>query len=112
MSYDFGTIVLARFPFTDSSGTKLRPALVISRDNHRRSDLVLAFITSNARLATSPDALELQPDAANGLKLASFVRFDKLATLELSVVAGRLGRASASFLRAAKPVFEGVFGFR
>jgi mRNA interferase MazF len=112
VTHAFGTIVLAHFPFTDSSGTKLRPALVIPRDNNRRSDLVLAFITSTARLAASPHALEIRPDAANGLKVASFVRFEKLATLEPSIVVGRLGRASDAFLRAAKPVFEGVFGFR
>ena len=38
---EFGSIVLARFPFTDFSGEKLRPALIISRDNERRSDVVL-----------------------------------------------------------------------
>lgn len=44
--FAFGSIVLARFPFTDLSGDKRRPALVVSRDNHRRADLVVCFITS------------------------------------------------------------------
>lgn len=39
--YDFGSIVLTRFPFTDLSGGKVRPALVLSRDNARRSDIVI-----------------------------------------------------------------------
>lgn len=79
---EFGSIVLTRFPFTDLTGGKVRPALVVSRDNDRRSDVILAFITSNVQAANNPDALAIEPDAANGLKVPSVVRFDKLATLE------------------------------
>lgn len=51
---DFGSIVFISFPFTDLSATKLRPALVVSRDNERRADVVLAFITSKARIEEHP----------------------------------------------------------
>jgi mRNA interferase MazF len=51
--FAFGTVVLTRFPFTDLSGGKRRPALVVSGDNDRRSDLVVCFITSVPR--TGPD---------------------------------------------------------
>jgi mRNA interferase MazF len=108
---DFGSVVLTRFPFTDLTGNKLRPALVISRDNERRSDLVLAFITSNTQMAASPDALPLTPSRANGLKVPSVIRFDKVATLESRVIVGQLGTAEATFLAAARPVFFRVFGF-
>lgn len=111
MNYAFGSIVLTRFPFTDLTGGKLRPALVISQNNDRRADIVLAFITSNPQLSASPDALVLRPSAKNGLKVRSFVRFDKLVTLETSVIAGKLGDAEPSFLEAAKPIFQNVFGF-
>ena len=47
--FAFGSIVLARFPFTDLSGDKRRPALVVSRDNHRRTDLTVCFIASMPR---------------------------------------------------------------
>ena len=43
--FAFGSIVLTRFPFTDLSDAKRRPALVVSRDNERRSDLIVCFIT-------------------------------------------------------------------
>jgi mRNA interferase MazF len=111
VTYQFGSIVLTRFPFTDLSGGKLRPALVVSRDNVRRSDIVLAFITSNPQTSTNPDALAIQASAANGLKIPSFVRFDKLVTLETGVVAGKLGHAERAFLEAAPSIFFGVFGF-
>ncbi len=89
----------------------MRPALVVSHDNARRSDLVLAFITSNTQTAGIPDAVAISPAKANGLKVPSVVRFDKLAALEKRVIVGKLGRADGAFLAAARPVFFGVFGF-
>ncbi len=46
-----------------------------------------------------------------GLKTASVVRFDKIATLECSVVAGKLGDAPAAWLAQHAPTFFAVFGF-
>ena len=108
---EFGSIVLARFPFTDLSGAKMRPALVVSKDNARRTDIVLAFITSVVPHMTHRDALTIRPTALNGLKVESTVRFDKLVTLEKRIVMGKIGEADETFLKVAAPVFFGVFGF-
>jgi mRNA interferase MazF len=107
--FPFGSIVLTRFPFTDLSGDKRRPALVVSRDNDRRPDLVVCFITSVPR--NGPDMAPLAPSPGTGLKVPSVVRFDKLATLDRSVIAGRLGAAPTDWLAAQSAVFFGVFGF-
>ena len=64
--HDFGSIVLARFPFTDLSGDKRRPALVVSRDNALRTDLVVCFITSVPR--AGPDMAPIAPDPGTGLR--------------------------------------------
>ena len=109
--YEFGSIVLARFLFTDLSAGKVRPALIVSRDNERRSDVILAFITSRIPASGFPDSLRIEPSNANGLKVPSLVRFDKLATLEKRVVAGKIGDAEAAFLASAREIFFGVFGF-
>jgi mRNA interferase MazF len=106
---DFGAIVLARFPFTDPSGGKSRPVLVVSRDNDRRTDVVVCFITSVPR--TGPDMAIIEASQGTGLKLRSTVRFDKLATLEKSVITSRIGDAPADWLAAQKATFFGVFGF-
>ncbi len=107
--FAFGSIILTRFPFTNLSGDKRRPALVVSRDNGRRSDLVVCFITSVPR--SGPDMAPLAPTPGTGLKVASVVRFDKLATLDRSVVAGKLGDAPAAWLAAHARAFFDVFGF-
>ena len=107
--FAFGNIVLTRFPFTDLSGDKRRPALVVSRDNDRRSDLVVCFITSIQR--SGPDMAPLAATAETGLKVASVVRFDKIATLDRSVIAGKLGTAPADWLQAQRSMLFGVSGF-
>ena len=43
-----GTVVLTPFPFTDLSGQKVRPALVVSRSDRPDPDVLLAFITSKS----------------------------------------------------------------
>ena len=107
--FEFGAIVLARFPFTDLSGDKRRPALVVSRDNGRRADVVVCFITSVPR--SGPDAAPIAATPGTGLKVPSVVRFDKIATLEKSVVTGKLGDVPPAWLAAHRATFFGVFGF-
>ncbi len=107
--FEFGTIALARFPFTDLSGDKNRPVPIVSRDNDRRADVVVCFITSVPR--TGPDLAVIDATAGTGLKVRSTMRFDKLATLEKSVITGRLGNATADWLAVQKATFYGVFGF-
>jgi mRNA interferase MazF len=53
----------------------------------------------------------LTATADTGLKVASLVRFDKLATLDRSVIAGKIGAAPADWSHAHRAVFFGVFGF-
>ena len=50
-AYDRGDVVLVSFVFSDESGKKLRPAVVISSTayNRSRQEVVVAAITSNVR---------------------------------------------------------------
>ncbi len=107
--FTFGSIVLTRFPFTDLSGDKRRPALVVSLDNHRREDLVVCFITSVPRSGT--DIAQLSATAETGLKVPSAVRFDKIATIDRSIIAGKLGAAPMDWLAEHRIKFFNVFGF-
>ena len=97
-----GTVVLTPFPFTDLSGRKVRPALVVSRSDRLGSDVLLAFLTSkqNPTLARSDLRVESShPDfAQTGLKVSSVVKLDKLVTVEQSIILGELGEFSAALL--------------
>jgi mRNA interferase MazF len=51
MTHDFGDVLLVPFPFTDQSGAKKRPAVVVSGSEYQanRRDLVIMAITSQVR---------------------------------------------------------------
>ena len=51
-SIPFGAVVLTDFPFTDLTAAKRRPALVVSTDNDRRTDIVVAFYLRSPRRTT------------------------------------------------------------
>jgi mRNA interferase MazF len=50
-AYSFGDVVLVPFPFTDQTGIKKRPAVVVSSAvyHRERPDLILMAITSQAK---------------------------------------------------------------
>jgi len=106
---DFGNIVLVPFPFTDLTASKVRPALVVSRRGGG-PDVIVCFISSKhaPRLGS---AARIDPSPQNGLKVPSVVRFDRIATLDRSIVLGELGRIDRTWLRKNRPTFFRVFGF-
>lgn len=83
-----GDIVLIPFPFTDLSGSKNRPALVLVGGE---VDVTLAFISTQLKWKEDTDVL-LKPTKENGLKIESVVRLSKLATIDKELAIGRLGR--------------------
>jgi len=87
-----GDIVLVYFPFTDLTGRKLRPALVLYES---WNDLIVSFISSRIeRYNPKVSVLVKETDPGfkqTGLKTSSVIRLDKIATLHKSLVAGRIG---------------------
>ena len=107
--YEFGTIVLVPFPFTDLTASKVRPALIVSKENDKGDDIILCFISS--REGGSARAMLLPSGNETGLKVRSVLRFDKIATLSKRVILGKLGRADVEDLRKNRELFFSVFGF-
>lgn len=87
-----GDIVLIIFPFTDLSGTKLRPAIILAETE---SDITVCFITSQLEWMDKSDIL-LHPSSENGLKKQSLIRVAKIATLDKSLAKGLLGKLTIS----------------
>ena len=91
-----GDIVLTRFPFTDGSGTKLRPALVLARVPGPHDDYLILFISSQLR--TAVDGVDVVLDRrhpafqGSGLKVPSVLRIGKVATISSALILGPLGK--------------------
>ncbi|OFX10689.1 MAG: hypothetical protein A2516_03005 [Alphaproteobacteria bacterium RIFOXYD12_FULL_60_8] len=108
MKISFADVLLARFPFTDLSGDKRRPVLVLSADNDG-VDILVAAITS--KFHEGPHDIPVQPTVDNGLKTLSYVQFGKVATLERSIISGRVGVMPTEFMAQHKQLFLNLFGF-
>ncbi len=98
-----GDVILIRFPRTDLSKGKLRPALIIATAPGRHADLLLVLITSRAYQAVSDfdeiiDPSDIDYDKT-GLKTRSVVRLARLTSVESSVINARLGHVSPERLQ-------------
>ena len=108
-----GAIVLTRFPFTDLSGTAVRPALVVSAGTIGQ-DVVLAGISSVLRGGTI--ATDLVVDSTHPefrqtrLPVPLVMRLHKLATVELTVIVRRLGRIGRRLQDEVDRVLRTVIG--
>jgi mRNA interferase MazF len=83
-----GDIVLITFPFTDLSGSKLRPAVVLVSSS---TDFTVCFISSQISWQEPTDVM-LIPNNHNNLRKASLIRTNKIATLDKSLAKGLLGK--------------------
>jgi mRNA interferase MazF len=93
ISYDFGDIVLVPFPFTDQSGIKKRPAVIVSSAayNAARLDLILMAVTSQVRLATAFGEVAISEWQKAGLLKSSVIK-PVMATVERRLIIRQLGR--------------------
>ena len=107
-----GTIVLVRFPFTDYSSEKLRPALVISIDNQKET--CVAFISSVVPLEfCETDYLLAKGDKdffPTGLKKTSVFRMHKIATLDRQIILGKLGKTTPELQKKLDKKLKLLFG--
>ncbi|MEO6168004.1 MAG: type II toxin-antitoxin system PemK/MazF family toxin [Chitinophagales bacterium] len=82
-----GDIVIIPFPFTDFSGQKLRPALVLYVS---LADVTVAFITSQVKGNQANDVL-LKGNSHTGLKQDSMIVLHKISTVAKPLIKGYLG---------------------
>lgn len=95
-----GQVVLVKFPFSDLSGSKLRPALSLAALD--RGDAILAQITSNPYSDTEAVAISDEDFEAGSLRRDSFVRPGKLFTCHESLVAATVGKLGSSKLATVR----------
>jgi mRNA interferase MazF len=98
-----GDIVMVDWLFSDRTGSKRRPALVVQADvyNTALDDTILALITGSARrrigAATQLDIDIATPDGMlSGLVINSVVQCENLVTVDRNFILGIRGRLSTS----------------
>ncbi|MBX9789817.1 MAG: type II toxin-antitoxin system PemK/MazF family toxin [Pirellulales bacterium] len=107
-----GEVVLVDFPFSDGSGSKFRPALVVQADIFNKSlrDTVLATITTNTQPSPTSFVIDPSENPHSGLRLACAVRCDNLQTLEQTIVQGSIGYLSRRSMQQIDACLKLVLG--
>lgn len=111
MVHSFGDVVLVPFPFTDQSGTKKRPAVIVSssRYNDSRRDLVIMAITSQVRMPLGFGEAMLADWQASGLIKPSVMK-PVFTTIEQGLVVRILGKLSEVDLRMLREAMTQSIG--
>ncbi|MCC7420809.1 MAG: type II toxin-antitoxin system PemK/MazF family toxin [Planctomycetaceae bacterium] len=112
-----GDVVLIDFPFSDRTGSKVRPALVVQDDrwNAALDDAILALISSSRRrrvgAATQRLIPIMSPEAVGtGLRIDSIVQCENLITLEQGLVLSVLGRFGPALMSEIDDCLRAALG--
>jgi mRNA interferase MazF len=101
-----GQLVLVPFPYTNLSGTKLRPVLMLRRTSARFDDWLVCMVSSQLHQA-EPGLDEIVASsesdfAATGLKTSSVLRLSRLAVVDGGVITGSLGAIGTARLASIR----------
>ena len=92
-SYSKGSVVLVRFPFTDLSGAKVRPAVVVSAP-HQSADVFIVPLTSKTERLQSGEFVMRDWHGA-GLNVQSAVKRG-MYTIHRDLIIKQVGSISSS----------------
>lgn len=110
-----GDVVLIRFPFSDLSGSKVRPAIVVSADSYTQNgrDAIFVVISSNTNNIQANDILVDSSDSdfpMTGLSRSSLIRIDKIVILDKDLARRKLGEAIDSLMEKVNVKLIEVLG--
>ncbi len=94
MTYNQKDIVLMPFPYTDLTGAKKRPALIIS-NNSLNEDYICCLITSNP----SNEGLLIKKEhlESGSLPFKSWIKLHRIFTINHKIIEKRLCTIKSSF---------------
>lgn len=107
-----GDMVLVPFPFTDLSGSKVRPALILGVQKSG-DDITVCFVSSHKQNKKYPgDVILKESDKKfdiTGLKTSSIIKVTKIATLDKAVILGKIGELDKNKLQEVKKLLKTYF---
>jgi mRNA interferase MazF len=113
-TYSRGRVVVVEVPFSDLSGTKRRPALIVSSEAFHGGlpDVIVCPISSRPRYfdRPGPGDLPLQHWKKAGLRYPSTARVSKVVSVSKQMIARGLGRVAPQDLRRVQDTFREALG--
>jgi mRNA interferase MazF len=108
-----GDVVRVDWPYSDRTGSKVRPAIVVQDDvyNQRIADTVLVLIS---RTLGAPGATEVEIDPAlepiSGLRYRSVASCTNLLTIDQSLLVQTIGYLSAGTMQRMNDCLKAALG--
>jgi len=107
--YYQGDVVLIPFPFTDQTGAKKRPALVISGSRmNNTSDIVLVQITKVQRADNYSIPISAR-DLTVPLKFVSEIRCNKILVAEQSLIVHQISKVNQAVITQVVKKINDIF---
>jgi mRNA interferase MazF len=95
MIYKTGTLVLIPFPFSDLTGLKQRPALVVSsEESQRETRQIICMMVTSTKSIYSTDYI-LPSWKESGLLKPSVIKVNRIFTINADLVKRSMGELSA-----------------
>jgi mRNA interferase MazF len=114
--YERGLLVVVNVPFSDQSGTKLRPALVVSpyAFHKKLPDVIVCPVSSQPHWHRTPGTGDrpLRDWRASGLRRPSTVRVSKLIAVDKRIIKRTLGSLSPHDLGRVQEALREALGMR
>jgi mRNA interferase MazF len=108
-----GNVVRVDWPYSDRTGSKVRPAVVVQEDsfNGRISDTILVLISRTQR-AVGATEVEIDPAAEThcGLRYRSVVSCTNLLTIDQGLITQTLGHLSAASMHKVDVALKKALG--
>ena len=106
MKLQRGDVVIINHPFSDASGSKVRPALVVQSDSRNAilQETIIVLISKNLKyIGTDPTQLlndiGTAAGKASGAKVNSAVKCGKLFTLDENMIHKKIGILSLQLMQ-------------
>lgn len=113
-TYKRGQVVVVNVPFSDQSGVKPRPAVVVSTDAFHRTlpDLIVCPISSQPQYHRRPGPSDypLQEWRGAGLHHPSTVRISKVLSVDKQILKRIVGSLSEEDLAGVEASLRQAFG--
>lgn len=99
-----GDVVLVDYPFSDRTGSKVRPALVVQADalNRRIADTILAAISRSTHRASATQLfvdISASEGKQTGLRQDSMIQCENLLTYDQRLIIARIGTLSGPMMQ-------------
>lgn len=116
MKVQRGDIVIVDYPYSDRTGSKVRPALVVQSDayNQKLDDTIIALITrSQQRFVGAPTQFVIDITTSDGLqsglRQTSVIQCENLVTLDQGLILRVIGSLPDSVMRQVSTCLKAVF---